>query len=564
MKKVGSLLIALVMSISLLIGCGQQAASTSASGAASTASGSAAAGSSTENYPDYLNPPGVYPITKEKIKLSVFIVATGIGDDFEYEKNAFTKWLTDKSNIELEFVVVNSVDAKEKLRLMMVSGEYPDIIFRSAFTLSEQQNYGNQGFIIPLNDLVKNYCVNIPKMFEEYPLAQELFTLGNGEMYDIPSVNECYHCSVVQKMWVYKPWLDALNLDIPTTTEEFYDMLVQFRDKDPNGNGIKDEIPLACSPKGWETRLEGFLMQPFAASTTSTGKVDKYINNGKVTVGFTSEEYREGLRFLKKLYDEGLVAPESLTQDDKQLAQMGSNPGVNILGCAPGGYQGSFTTMGENTGWEDWVTIPALKGPNGRQAAKCNPYGNYYTSFCITDKCKYPEAAIRLADLMIEPEATTRNVYGIEGEDWEWITSGKEIGINGKPAVIRLFENVAPKNHSWNQSGITFRTSDFRLGMPETPDSLMETILYKESETNYYPYIKDESTLIPPLPFSEDAATELSMYESPVSDYVHEMVARFITGASDLDKDWENYLTELDNIGLSRMLEIYQEAYDAR
>ena len=44
---------------------------------------------------------------------------------------------------------------------------------------------------------------------------------------------------------IYQPWLDALNLEMPETTEELYNVLVAFKTQDPNGNGEADEIPMS-------------------------------------------------------------------------------------------------------------------------------------------------------------------------------------------------------------------------------------------------------------------------------------------------------------------------------
>ena len=556
-KKVTALLLSILIVCICLSGCSGSGAGDSSSASVSATQGATQSTVKNSTYPENLTQPGEYPIVNDPVTLSIYTVSTDIGDQFEYDQNSFTKWATDKTGISFKFTVVNAADAQEKLRLMMTTGDYPDLLFRSNFTLSEQQLYGTQGLLLPLNDLIDTYCINIPKMFEQYPVAKEMYTLNDGNMYDIPSVNECYHCAVTQKMWVYQPWLDALKLELPNTTEEFYNMLVQFRDKDPNGNGKKDEIALACSPKGWDTTLEGFLMQAFS-------KTDVYVDKGTVKVGYNSDGWREGLRYLKKLYAEGLVAPESLTQDDVQLSQLGSVPGDHILGTAPGGYQGCFTTLSEDTDWKKWVTVPALKGPSGRRECKYDNVQNFYSSLSITDKCKYPEAAIRFVDFLIEPETSLRNTLGVLGEDWEWINDKSLLGINGKPALYKQNVALAAKNRSWNQIGITYRSSDLRLGTLATEESDMEIILYAESKNNYYPYIPSDDEIMPTLPYDEADAAELAMYEEAVKEYVKEMTARFITGESSIDKDWDNYLSELDNAGLKSMITIYQKAYDSK
>ena len=53
-------------------------------------------------------------------------------------------------------------------------------------------------------------------------------------------------CSLIRQ-----DWLDKLNLKAPTTVDELHDVLYAFRNEDPNGNGLKDEIPL-FDRAGWK------------------------------------------------------------------------------------------------------------------------------------------------------------------------------------------------------------------------------------------------------------------------------------------------------------------------
>ncbi len=84
---------------------------------------------------------------------------------------------------------------------------------------------------------------------------KDLITAPDGNIYALPQVNECYHCMYQQRMWIYKPWLDKLGLKMPTTTDEFYEVLKAFKTKDPNGNGKADEIPLSGSIQASSSHL---------------------------------------------------------------------------------------------------------------------------------------------------------------------------------------------------------------------------------------------------------------------------------------------------------------------
>lgn len=154
--------------------------------------------------------------------------------------------------------------------------------------------------------------------------AGKTVTAIDGNIYALPEVNDCYHCSMSQKMWIYEPWLKKLGLEMPKTTDELYNVLKAFKENDPNGNGKKDEIPLSITQKSWRSTIDAFLMNSFIYNPVyGSSSKHMFIKDGKLDVAFNKPEWREGLRYLNKLYKEGLIAPESFTQDENQLIQQG-------------------------------------------------------------------------------------------------------------------------------------------------------------------------------------------------------------------------------------------------
>ena len=67
---------------------------------------------------------------------------------------------------------------------------------------------------------------------------------ADGHIYTIPFINTSATGKMGFKQWINTKWLETLGMEIPTTVEEFKEVLIAFRDEDPNGNGEKDEIPL--------------------------------------------------------------------------------------------------------------------------------------------------------------------------------------------------------------------------------------------------------------------------------------------------------------------------------
>ncbi|MGG1553983.1 ABC transporter substrate-binding protein [Paenibacillus ferrarius] len=508
-----------------------------------------------------LTAPGTFPIVKDKVTLKVLAaVRPGVED---YRTNAFTKWLEEKTNVHLEWETVPESNMREKLNLTLASGSYPDIFLNMGITDAQLEIYGNQGVFLPLEELIEKQAVNTKEILSNQKNVKPFITSNNGHIYTMPDINECYHCSYSGKMWIYKPWLDKLGLQLPKTTEEFYAVLKAFKTKDPNGNGRADEIPLSGSPKGWNSSIEGFLMNAFVYYDVINGDATRriYLNNGKIEAAFMSPNYKEGITYLKKLFDEGLINAQSFVQDGDQLKQLGNNKDVVVLGAAP---NGSPMQVFDKNRWKDYVAVPPLKGPSGVQYVNAqNTNGIFNGRLVISATSKHADVAVRLADAFYDPEIQMFSLFGVEGEDWRKAKDGEK-GLEGAPADFVRLKNVSEsKNTFWNQANPTNRTVKFRVGEAiSDPENNVEYVLH--ASTKAYEPFRNESVMVPPLVFNEQQSSELLGLQKTIQDYVDTMLVQFVMGETDLNKGWDNYLNELNNMNVKRYLEILQQAYNAR
>ncbi|MFD2332649.1 ABC transporter substrate-binding protein [Cohnella sp. GCM10020058] len=552
-KQMVSMALAMVLLVTILAACSGNNADSNASGGASPGSEAAVA------------PAGEFPIVKDKITLKVMTGANPAVEDFN--TNEFTKYFEDLTNIHVEWEIVPSSMVAEKLNLALASGDLPDVVMMMDVTPEQQALYGQQGVLLPLNDYIEKYGVNTKKMFEESPLVKPTITSADGNIYALPAPNECYHCSMRQKLWIYQPWLDKLGLKMPTTTDEFYNVLKAFKEQDPNGNGKADEIPFSGAPAQSQgatltTSVENFLMNSF----TYAPYTRLYVNDqDKVDVPFTKDGWKDGMKYLHKLYAEGLMDPQALTRDPAQLVQLGENPNTVILGAASGPNMSVITQLNGASGrWKDYVAVPPLKGPGGVQLTQYDPYQVAPGKFVITKEAKNPEAAFRFADALYDREITLRSTIGEPDVDWRWAKDG-EIGLNGQPAVYKDMSSFGvTQNKHWSQSGIAYRPNSLRLGAVASEDNPLESILYKETKDKYEPYRVDVKSVLPPLNLTVDQSQEIADLSKTIYDYTSEMMARFIIGDADVDAEWDKYLKTLDGMNLKRYLEIYQTAYEAR
>lgn len=501
---------------------------------------------------------------EEPITLTAFVHTRNKVDDFE--NNEFTKWLEEVTNVHLEFIVSTESNADQALKLLMSTGEYPDMIFSKRMVTREQAYYGSQGALIPLNDLVDQYGVYSKEAFAAYPTIEEDYTMPDGNIYNLPQINLCYHCNATQKLWVYEPWLEVLNLSLPETTDDYKAMLMAFRDQDPNGNGLQDEIPLSGAIKGWETDVEAFLMNAFVYNSNDRNGVKSlYLDQGIVKAAYMEEGWKEGIIYLQDLRKEGLLDPNSFVQDTFSLKQIGENPEGVILGTAPGGSMALFTQIAGDSGrWKDYVAIPPLEGPGGVRTTEMTTDSGI-PGVSITDKCLYPEIAFMLADLFYSEEATFRNTIGRPGIEWAYAEEGTK-GINGQEALWTelIPYNSQDNNVGWSQLGPNLRSSEWRLGREATEDQYLEVLLYEETRDKYVPYYPEADVPLPLLNMTAEQSATLLAYQQSIENYVDEKLAYFILNDTDVNKEWASYIAELKALGIEEMLAVYQEAYDMK
>lgn len=519
-----------------------------------------------------VTPAGELPIVNEPTTIRIMMVQTTGVEDYN-NGNRYTEWLEEQTGINVEIEVVPSADAQTKLNVTLASGELPDVLagFNMDPGLIAQQ--GAQGQFLPLNDFIEEYGFWTKQAFyEERPHLLGLITSPDGNIYHLPDINECFHCFLSQKMWIYQPWLDAVGMDMPTTIEEFHEVLKAFKEQDPNGNGIADEVPYSAQimEGGWHQTVEEFIMQSFVYYDRISPLNQQRLfldENGAIQAAYAQPGYAEGLQYLNSLYADGLIDPNAFTQDNSQIRTLANNPDTNILGATPGGWPGMFAQVefiADGGRIENWVSVPVLEGPDGFRQATYAPWGIGYGRWVVTSSAENPEAAFRLGDFMYSLDSTIRNVFGEENVDWAWADEGM-VGIDGGPA---LYDNINQwgegiQNQSWQQAAIQYRTSEFRLGQNADGD-YVEPLLYKASNENMLPYAPPIDRLIPPLVLSEDQSRELADLRLALETYVDEMKVNFIIGNANIDAEWETYLATLDSLGLSRLQEIFQEAYDTQ
>ncbi|MDD9269090.1 extracellular solute-binding protein [Paenibacillus sp. GCM10023248] len=479
-----------------------------------------------------------FPIVSQPLKLKMFTRIAPANGPFkdmpvfqDYEK---------LSNVQVEFIEAPTDGFAEKKNLLFASNELPDAMYRSGLTPLEAIRYGSGGQLIPLENLIDKYAPNMKKLMDTYPEIRSAITTPEGHIYALPGIVSV-NAARTDKRWMNQSWLKKLNLKEPETTEELYEVLKAFRDKDPNGNGKQDEIPMTARASGGPG-----LGIPVADIMGGSFGLDKqlgyYINieNDKVQIWMGNDRNREMLMYLNKLYSEKLLDQEIFSQKEAQyLAKQGSgNTGFFF-------DQTNNPMLGGKVN-EQYAGIAPVKGPHGDRLQLSAPVPRDFGAFAITSVNKNPEATMRWIDYFYSDEGATLLRFGRQGENYEM--------RNGIPYYTDAFLATG------NQSKITpYAGGGAPHLISEKVASFINPPQVQEAQKKLDPYMPKILYAAPM--FDEQTAQQINILRNDIDKYYEEQSTKFIAGALSFDK-WGEFQSTLKKMKIDELQKLYQDAYD--
>jgi putative aldouronate transport system substrate-binding protein len=313
------------------------------------------------------------------------------------------KYVAEKTNTELNITFLPHQNYDEQLRLKFASGDIPNVHMVWGI---ETSDIVKNGLAMDLKPYIDKYGPNLKKAISES--AWDAVTL-NGKILAIPQLAQG-HAPAERVIFVRKDWMDKLGIKEPKTSDEFLDMLRAFRDKDPNGNGKKDEIPFSSREKfEWADNIFGM----YGVNLDSNS-----IHNNQVMPGFVHPNMKNALGLLRTMYQEKLIDTEFLTNtravwDQKIKSDLVGSWNHVVFGA-----------------WDPWQkelnNLLAAKNPN--VVAIPTPRGVGYDgklgrvekpvlkTFVVHKDAKNPEAIVKLFDWLISEEGQLFADLGMEGQ----------------------------------------------------------------------------------------------------------------------------------------------------
>ena len=515
-------------------------------------------------------PVSAYPLVSKKATISVFKIAAGPNENMD--TNPVTKFYEEKTNVHVKWSTAPGDQFKEKANILLASGEPIDVMFfanwtTARYSINEQYSMGKGGLVIPVSDYLSE-APNLTKALADNNAMRLSATCPDGKMYFIPNLNISYHSFRNPKMFINTTWLQTLGLKSPDTLDDFYNVLKAFKQKDPNGNGLPDEIPLVSFDKAG-ARADAFLLNAFIYNDSKYNSWLFLNNKGKVDIAVNKAQFQEFLRYMNKLFKEGLYYKESFTLDIPTAIKINEAKKQPVMGAAAADNMFFFSSGAPATTWMDYKILSPLKGADGtRVNATRNYYDGGFAGGLIPSSCKNPTLVMRWIDWFFTQEGALNVCYGLENQGWKKAEAG-QTDRDGNPAKIARIslQKTDPLygNVFWGGNIPCVNKQDFGWAEPTDIYSKVENgaekALYQWTKTLLVPFEVPKEKVMPPVVPSVANMQEVSQLKTNIETYVKESEARFITGDLDIDKDWNRYLIELYRMGLERFQSLMQRSY---
>lgn len=371
------------------------------------------------------------PAKNEPVEITVINAAGGTpafgtGDPV-YNDNPIAKDILEKLNIKIKWEVLTG-DGKQQMGLKLASGDYGDVIVNLApdvYTKMKSEN-----MIVPIDSYLDKAGADLKKAYG--PQTLNFLKDSDGKTYHL--VNSYGNIPVGVQPPGYgfgfqlrKDIYEALGKPKLETLDDVHDVLKKIKEDPKLSKNEKGESvwPIGTFKRSWYNMIQA--LEAMGGSGTSKWVV----KDGKVQYWFNAPWAAEIIKFYNAVYREGLLDPESFTIEPDAWQKNKVNTGrvASTIGSwymvadAWGQFKAANVPNAENMYYMNFP-VRVTNGDTPQLVAVTTTGGG---NTVITNKCKNPEAVIKLLNYFATPEGNFEVLNGPKGTQWDM--------KDGKPAL---------------------------------------------------------------------------------------------------------------------------------
>lgn len=458
----------------------------------------------------------------------------------------FGKKLQADTGITIEFQHPAVGQVSEQFNLLLSNRTLPDIIEYSWLTYGGgPQKAIEDGVIIPLNDVIDQYCPNLKAYLEANPEVDKMVKTDDGTYYCFPFIRGGDKLLTSTGLMLRQDWLEELSLEVPTTIDEWHEVLTAFKEK----KGAAAPFTYLYSSVSLTDN------NPFAFAF---GAPRNFFvgDDGKVHYGAIEDGYREYLKTMNQWMVEGLIDVDLATLTGDQVSAKITNGSAGAAFGWCGSHMGNWTEAGKATNPDfDLAPAPYPTVNKGETPAFGQKDNNYIGtgSAAITTSCKDIALAARLLDYAYSDAGHLLFNFGEEGSSY--------VMENGQPQFTDEVLNNPEISVTHAMSGY-IRAN---YNGPFVQDEKYAEQYYKlDSQKKALEVWSDTDArkhILPPITPSVEESKEQAQIMNEINTYRDEMTLKFILGNKSFD-EWDDYVSTIRSMDLDRVLEIQNTALE--
>lgn len=561
MKRKIALLLTAVMVTGMFAGCGNSQNSSGSTGGSSTATAS-----SLENAdPDFKY--------DEPVTLSSFFeISPTIMSDFDQEtvvNSLYYQRLKERTNISIDwkwFAANTTDDSVQKKSVAIASGDIPDFMIVNSSQLA----------LLAKSDLINR---DIGKIFEAYASDTLMdWTTGEGdaaldsakdkgEIIAIPLVDSSIDGADV--LWIRRDWINKLGLEMPKTMEDLYNVMIAFRDQDPDGNGQADTLGMVFHNNFLSAGLgdatgvfNGFGAYPEQWIDDGSGKLEYGVAD--------ADTNKEALNYLAKLYQEGLIAQDFSSNDETKGTEPAAAGKAGIQYGQMWNANWPLNATIQNDPEADWVAIPmpTADGSDIHPQISLKILGYVV----VSKKCEHPEAVVRMLNFWCDAwSGDEYSDYLVEGSDGaisfplHWVMLKTYYPLKNLESHLKVVEAVEkddPSELNQEQKQYYDAVTGYLAGNVAENYGGMKVFGNDMSSLDVINQYHEKDLFL--MNAFTGAPTEtMGQKLSTVNDKIMEYYTKVIMGIESTDT-YDDFLSEINSLGLEKMTEEVNEWNSSR
>lgn len=530
--KFAALLLAAASLTGLASGCGSPAAESQAPSSAAAQTGSAQEASSAGEEKD--GPSWTWDTSP--VELSMFVVEGGYSNDWNTEKYAYFRKVTEETGLSFTFT---SGD-ENKLNAIIASQNLPDL-FSMWTGYAQRRTLEDGDKLYPIEDLIEQYAptfTSLPQSMldwyrnentgKTYAMANYFFA---EEWMTDGTILTVHNRITARGDLMEQAGLTAEDFE---TKEGFKAALRTFKD-----SGIT---------------YNGFAVSPFMLGAATTAQSIEYWAEDFGAAredGETGDwldirmqpEMKEGLLFLNDLYTSGLLDIECLTIDNTQLREKVASGATFVTTGYAGSSAPATTSLLTADPNASIVPVGPIHGDSGREL-QVAAGGQGWQAVVITKDCEHPDRAIRFMEYLYDEHNMLEANYGMEDVVWIMGEDGRIVYTDEYLAAKEADPVNVATTYGFGGNALMFSLQDMLMSkyLPEPTDPIDQANRKMDIYWSSYGYAG--------LAFSElESAldTETATLSAKLADIWNQAIASVIT-APDQDAAAAAYDTAVANM----------------